>query len=68
MRTTRRYFLKSCGAVAVGFAGSQKTLMVGLTIALQFGGLTILPMLAYHVLQLLIDTLLANRLRLGSQS
>ena len=51
--------------IAVAFAGSQKTLMVGLAIALQFGGLTILPMLAYHVVQLLIDTLLAHRLTKG---
>lgn len=49
--------------IAVAFSGSQKTLMVGLAIALQFGGLAILPMLAYHVEQLLIDTVLANRLR-----
>ncbi len=49
--------------LAVAFAGSQKTLMVGLAIALPFGGLTVLPMLVYHVEQLLIDTLLADRLR-----
>ena len=49
--------------IAVGFAGSQKTLMVGLAIALHFGGLAMLPMLAYHVEQLLIDTFLADRLR-----
>jgi len=47
--------------LAVAFSGSQKTLMVGLAIALSYGGLTILPMLAYHVEQLLIDTLLADR-------
>jgi len=49
--------------LAVAFAGSQKTLMVGLAIALPFGGLTILPMLAYHIEQLLIDTLLADQQR-----
>ncbi len=49
--------------LAVAFAGSQKTLMVGLAIALQYPGLTVLPMLAYHVLQLLIDTLLAERVK-----
>ena len=49
--------------VAVAFSGSQKTLMVGLAVALQFGGLTLLPMLAYHVEQLVIDTFLADRLR-----
>ena len=50
-------------SLAVGFAGSQKTLMVGLAIALNFGGLAILPMVAYHVEQLVIDTLLAQRYR-----
>lgn len=49
--------------LAVAFAGSQKTLMVGLAIALSFGGLTVLPMLAYHIEQLLIDTLLADKYR-----
>ena len=47
--------------LAVAFSGSQKTLMVGLAIALPYGGLTLLPMLAYHVEQLLIDTVLADR-------
>jgi len=50
--------------IAVGFAGSQKTLAVGLDLGLEFfGGLTILPMVAYHVSQLLCDTLVADRLR-----
>lgn len=49
--------------LAVAFAGSQKTLMVGLAIALSYGGLTVLPMLAYHIEQLLIDTVLADRYR-----
>jgi sodium/bile acid cotransporter 7 len=49
--------------IAVGFAGSQKTLMVGLHVALMVGGgLAILPMVAYHVCQLIIDTLVADRL------
>lgn len=52
--------------LAVAFSGSQKTLMVGLAIALSFGGLTVLPMLAYHIEQLLIDTLLADRYRINS--
>ncbi|MCH2115129.1 MAG: bile acid:sodium symporter [Pirellulales bacterium] len=54
--------------IAVAFAGSQKTLMVGLVIALDFGGLTILPLITFHVVQLLIDTLLASRLRVGSEA
>ena len=49
--------------IGVAFAGSQKTLMVGLAIAIEFGGLAVLPMVAYHVEQLLIDTVLADRLR-----
>jgi sodium/bile acid cotransporter 7 len=53
--------------IAVGFAGSQKTLMVGLDIALKFGPLAILPMVAYHVIQLIIDTLVADQMnRRGS--
>jgi sodium/bile acid cotransporter 7 len=53
--------------IAVGFAGSQKTLMVGLHVALTyFGGLTILPMVAYHVGQLLVDTVIADFLRARS--
>jgi len=56
--------------IAVGFSGSQKTLLVGLSIAMnyseQFGELALLPMVAYHVSQLLIDTVIADRLRLRS--
>jgi sodium/bile acid cotransporter 7 len=52
--------------IAVAFGGSQKTLMVGLALALTIGGLAILPMLAYHVEQLLIDTVLAGRLRINA--
>lgn len=47
--------------VAVGFSGSQKTLMMGLYIAITYyDGLAMLPMIAYHVCQLLIDTLVAD--------
>jgi sodium/bile acid cotransporter 7 len=55
--------LPRADAIGVAFAGSQKTLMVGLAIAIDFGGLAVLPMVAYHVEQLLIDTVLAERLR-----
>jgi solute carrier family 10 (sodium/bile acid cotransporter), member 7 len=48
--------------IAVGFAGSQKTLMVGLQICLE-AGFHVLPMVAYHIGQLLIDTLVADHLR-----
>jgi len=57
--------------IAVGFAGSQKTLLVGLGIALGyshvFGPLAVLPMVVYHVAQLLVDTLIADRLRMGAR-
>jgi sodium/bile acid cotransporter 7 len=58
-----RLGLSQADQTAVAFAGSQKTLMVGLAIAVDFGGLAILPMVAYHVEQLVIDTLLAEWLR-----
>lgn len=48
--------------IAVGFAGSQKTLMVGLQVAVD-QGLSILPMVTYHVSQLLADTVVADWLR-----
>ena len=50
--------------IAVGVSGSQKTLMVGLDIAIQyFGGLAMLPMVVYHFIQLFVDTMIADRLR-----
>ncbi|MFV1966465.1 MAG: bile acid:sodium symporter family protein [Pirellulaceae bacterium] len=48
--------------IAVAFAGSQKTLMVGLLVAISLQ-VSILPMVAYHVCQLFIDTLIADRFR-----
>jgi solute carrier family 10 (sodium/bile acid cotransporter), member 7 len=53
-------------AIPVALAGSQKTLMVGAYLALAVGPLAILPMVAYHAAQLIIDTLLADWLRNGS--
>ncbi|MCI0334082.1 MAG: bile acid:sodium symporter [Planctomycetes bacterium] len=50
-------------AIAVAFAGSQKTLMVGTYLAMVVGPLAILPMVAYHAAQLVIDTLIADWLR-----
>ncbi|MEM6776007.1 MAG: bile acid:sodium symporter [Planctomycetota bacterium] len=46
--------------IAVGFAGSQKTLMVGLQIAMD-AGVSVIPMIAYHISQLMIDTIVADR-------
>lgn len=48
--------------IAVGISGSQKTLMVGLNNGMELG-ITILPMVIYHVGQLVLDTLIADRLR-----
>jgi sodium/bile acid cotransporter 7 len=49
-------------AIAVGFAGSQKTLMVGLQVAIDLR-FSAVPIVAYHVGQLLIDTVVAERYR-----
>lgn len=62
LRVSRWARLPRADAIAVGFAGSQKTLMVGLEVCAQLG-VTMLPMVTYHVGQLLIDTVVADRLR-----
>lgn len=54
--------------IAVGFSGSQKTLMIGLYVATNppyfpLLPLAMMPMIFYHVCQLLIDTVVADRLR-----
>ena len=54
--------LNRADQISVGFAGSQKTLMVGLQVAIDLG-INVIPMVAYHISQLLIDTLVADRLR-----
>lgn len=47
--------------IAVAFSGSQKTLMVGLYIAMRYyGGLVLLPVVVYHVGQLVLDTIVAD--------
>jgi sodium/bile acid cotransporter 7 len=48
------------GQIAVGIGGSQKTLMVGLQIAIDCG-VSVVPMIAYHLSQLVIDTIVADR-------
>ncbi len=48
--------------IGAALAGSQKTLMVGLQIAISPEiDASILPMIAYHVGQLILDTMLTNR-------
>ena len=46
--------------IAIAFSGSQKTLMVGLQIAIDCG-VSVIPMLVYHLCQLFIDTIVAER-------
>lgn len=48
--------------IAIGFSGSQKTLMIGLSTAINLG-FSIIPIVLYHALQLLVDTVFAERLR-----
>ena len=45
--------------IAIAFSGSPKTLMVALSVAASLG-VTIIPLVAYHSLQLFIDTLIAD--------
>jgi len=53
--------------IAVAISGSQKTVTVGIDVAITyFGGLTILPMVTYHVGQLIIDTFVSDRLKTPS--
>jgi sodium/bile acid cotransporter 7 len=59
----KRLGFSRADGIAVAFSGSQKTLMVGAYLALAVGPLAILPMVAYHAVQLVIDTLIADGLR-----
>ena len=47
--------------IAVAFSGSQKTLMIGLKVSLDYG-VSILPMVTFHIGQLLVDTVIADRM------
>jgi sodium/bile acid cotransporter 7 len=53
--------------IGVAISGSQKTLMIGLKMAMDCG-VSIIPMVAYHVGQLLLDTFIADRWRKASLS
>jgi solute carrier family 10 (sodium/bile acid cotransporter), member 7 len=61
LRTSRALGIAWPDSIAVAIAGSQKTLMVGAYVALAIGPLAILPMVAYHAVQLFVDTLIADR-------
>jgi sodium/bile acid cotransporter 7 len=52
--------------IAIGIAGSQKTLMVGLQIAIDCG-VSVVPMIVYHLSQLVIDTIVADRWKRASR-
>jgi len=58
--TSRALSFERADAIAVAFSGSQKTLMVGVYLSMAVGPLAILPMVAYHATQLIIDTLIAD--------
>lgn len=53
--------------IAIGIAGSQKTLMVGLQVGMDLG-VSILPIVVYHVSQLFLDTIIADRIRHRDES
>jgi solute carrier family 10 (sodium/bile acid cotransporter), member 7 len=48
--------------IAVAFSGSQKTLMIGLKLAIDCG-VSILPMVIYHISQLVVDSVIAESWR-----
>lgn len=48
--------------IAVGFAGSQKTLVIGLSTAISLG-FSMIPILMFHTMQLIFDTVFADRIR-----
>lgn len=52
--------------VAVAFSGSQKTLMIGLKLAIDCN-VSILPMVIYHISQLIVDSVIAERWRVGAK-
>jgi sodium/bile acid cotransporter 7 len=62
-RSAKLLNIRRADAIAVAFSGSQKTLVVGTYLAAAVGPLVILPMVAYHAAQLIIDTLVADWLR-----
>jgi sodium/bile acid cotransporter 7 len=60
---SRLLSVRRADAIAVAFSGSQKTLMVGVYLSMAVAPLAILPMVAYHATQLVVDTLVADWLR-----
>jgi sodium/bile acid cotransporter 7 len=54
--------LDRADGIAVAFASSQKTLAVGIQLATRHHA-SLLPMITYHAGQLILDTLIADRMR-----
>ena len=48
--------------IAVGFGSSQKTLVIGLSTAISLG-YSMIPILMYHAMQLIVDTIFADWIR-----
>ena len=63
MKIAKAIKLPRADQIAVGFAGSQKTLVIGLSTSISLG-FSMLPILMYHVMQLVIGTVLVDRMRL----
>lgn len=57
--TARLTSVRRAQAIGVAFSGSQKTLMIGINLAIDYG-VSILPMIAFHVSQLLVDAIIAQ--------
>jgi solute carrier family 10 (sodium/bile acid cotransporter), member 7 len=53
--------------IAVGISGSQKTLMVGIQMAIDVG-VSVFPMIVYHIAQLVLDTVVADRWKKSSST
>ena len=48
--------------IAIGFSGSQKTLMIGLATSVDLG-VSIIPIVLYHAMQLIVDSIFAEHIR-----
>jgi sodium/bile acid cotransporter 7 len=56
----RRCGMPPTKSIAASFSASQKTLMIGLNLAIHCG-VNILPMVTYHICQLFIDAIIAEK-------
>jgi sodium/bile acid cotransporter 7 len=70
MASARLFGFDRASRIAIGFAGSQKTLPVSIYLFDQYFRafpLAVIPLAFYHVGQLVLDTFIADLLRPGSQ-